>query len=68
MLTAEEIPDAALAGARFVHFGSVSLTTDPARSATLDAVRRAKALGAVITYDPITAPVSGPAGKRPLTR
>lgn len=52
MLTAEEIPDAALAGARFVHFGSVSLTTDPARSATLDAVRRAKALGAVITYDP----------------
>ena len=52
MLAAEEIPDAALQGAKMVHFGSVSLTADPSRSATLDAVRRAKALGATITYDP----------------
>ena len=41
MLTAAEIPDEALARAKVVHFGSVSLTADPSRSATLDAVRRA---------------------------
>lgn len=52
MLSKEDIPDAALEGARIVHFGSVSLTADPSRSATLDAVRRAKAMGKTITYDP----------------
>ena len=52
MLCAEEIPDAALQGAKMVHFGSVSLTADPSRSATLDAVGRAKAMGKTITYDP----------------
>lgn len=51
-LSAADIPDQALQSARMVHFGSVSLTADPSRSATLDAVRRAKASGAVITYDP----------------
>ena len=51
-LTAGDIPDSALQRARFVHFGSVSLTADPSRSATLDAVRRARAMGKVITYDP----------------
>ena len=52
MLSSEDIPDAALEGAKVVHFGSVSLTADPSRSATLDAVRRAKAMGKTITYDP----------------
>ena len=52
-LTAGDIPDSALQSARFVHFGSVSLTADPSRSATLDAGRRARALGQVIPYDPI---------------
>ena len=52
MLSKEDIPDAALEGAKVVHFGSVSLTADPSRSATLDAVRRAKAMGKTITYDP----------------
>lgn len=51
-LSAADIPDQALQSARMVHFGSVSLTADPSRSATLDAVRRAKEQGAVITYDP----------------
>ncbi len=37
---------------RFVHFGSVSLTADPARSATLFAVENAKRAGALISYDP----------------
>lgn len=52
MLAPADISDEMLRAARIVHFGSVSLTADPARSATLDAVRRAKAMGAVITYDP----------------
>ena len=52
MLSSEDIPDAALEGAKIVHFGSVRLTADPSRSATLDAVRRAKAMGKTITYDP----------------
>ena len=42
----------ALKAAKIVHFGSVSLTADPSRTATLDAAARAKKLGAVITYDP----------------
>ena len=52
MLSAGDIPDAALRQAKLVHFGSVSLTADPSRAATLDAVRRAKAMGKTITYDP----------------
>lgn len=34
------------------HFGSLSLTDEPARSATLFAVEHAKKAGAVISYDP----------------
>lgn len=52
MLSKEDIPDEVLKTAKIVHFGSVSLTEDPSRTATLDAVSRAKKLGAIITYDP----------------
>ena len=52
MLCKEDIPDEALKAAKIVHFGSVSLTADPSRTATLDAAVRAKKLGATITYDP----------------
>ena len=52
MLCKEDIPEGALKNAKIVHFGSVSLTADPSRTATLDAAARAKKLGAVITYDP----------------
>ena len=52
MLRKEDIPEEALKAAKIVHFGSVSLTADPARTATLDAAARAKKLGAIITYDP----------------
>ena len=52
MLNKEDIPEEALKAANIVHFGSVSLTADPARTATLDAAARAKKLGAIITYDP----------------
>ena len=52
MLSKEDISDEALKAAKIVHFGSVSLTADPSRTATLDAAARAKKLGAIITYDP----------------
>ena len=51
MLTAEEIPEN-LSGTKYFHFGSVSLTAEPARTATLEAVARAKSSGAIISYDP----------------
>lgn len=52
MLCREDIPEEALGAARIVHFGSVSLTADPSRTAVLDAAARAKKRGAVLTYDP----------------
>ncbi len=52
MLLKDEIPLGLLKEARFVHFGSVSLTRDPARTTTLCAVEAARGMGAVITYDP----------------
>ena len=51
-LRADEIAEEQLKNTRFLHFGSVSLTTDPARSATLHAVKTAKQYGATISYDP----------------
>lgn len=52
MLQKEELCHSQLTGTRILHFGSVSLTCDPSRSATLHAVNTAKAHGAVISYDP----------------
>lgn len=51
-LTREQIPNRLLEQAEIVHFGSVSLTSMPARGAVLDAVRYAKAQGKLISYDP----------------
>ena len=51
-LRAEEISEEQLKNTRFLHFGSVSLTTDPARTATLYAAETAKKHGAIISYDP----------------
>lgn len=47
-----EISDTQLKNTKFLHFGSVSLTAEPARSATLHAARTAKTHGALISYDP----------------
>lgn len=52
MLTGDDIPVQVLQNSAVFHFGSVSLTTEPARSATMLAAKAAKANGAVITYDP----------------
>lgn len=39
-------------GCRIFHFGSLSLTNEPSRSATIEAVKAAKKAGAIISYDP----------------
>ena len=51
-LAAEEISLEQLKNTRILHFGSVSLTAEPARGATLYAAKTAKANGAIISYDP----------------
>ena len=50
-LRREDVPEALLR-TKFFHFGSVSLTAEPARSTTLWAASEAKARGAWISYDP----------------
>ena len=52
LLSSEEISTELLGNTRFLHFGSVSLTDDRARTTTLFAAQKAKELGAVVTYDP----------------
>ena len=51
-LSVQEVAGDALARTRILHFGSVSLTPGPSRSATLYAARQARAAGALVSYDP----------------
>lgn len=51
-LSVKDIRAEHLKNTKFLHFGSVSLTTDPARSATLYAAKTARENGALISYDP----------------
>lgn len=51
-LKPEELDEALLSDCKIFHFGSLSLTDDPAKEATLQAVRLAKEAGALISYDP----------------
>jgi len=50
-LRPDELDAALLRSTRAFHFGSLSLTDEPACSATLAAVQMAKAAGALISYD-----------------
>ena len=50
-LRPDELDEALLRSTRAFHFGSLSLTDEPARSATVEAVKIAKAAGALISYD-----------------
>lgn len=52
LLTAEEAVRALSPLPKLLHFGSVSLTADPARTATLKAADYARAHGVLISYDP----------------
>ena len=51
-LTAEELDEALLRSCRVFHFGSLSLTDEPCRTATRRAVALARQAGAVISFDP----------------
>lgn len=51
-LSREQLEEIDFPEARIFHFGAVSLTTQPARAATLYAVERAKKAGSIISYDP----------------
>jgi fructokinase len=50
-LRPDELDVALLRSTRAFHFGSLSLTDEPARSATVEAVKIARAGGALISYD-----------------
>lgn len=52
LLRAEEVDARLVTHCRVFHFGSVSLTDEPCRSATLTAAAMAKEAGALISYDP----------------
>ncbi|MCL2368023.1 MAG: carbohydrate kinase, partial [Oscillospiraceae bacterium] len=51
-LDASELDVSILEGTRVFHFGSISLTDEPVRSATMRALEIAKGAGALISYDP----------------
>ena len=51
-LKKEELDQTLISGCRIFHFGSLSLTDEPAESTTIEAVKMAKAAGVLISYDP----------------
>ena len=52
MLTPEELDRDLLEGSRIFHFGTLSLTDEPCRSATAAAVETARRAGALLSFDP----------------
>ena len=52
MLTADEVPEDAVATCRIFHFGTLSMTHPGVREATKKAVACAKKGGAIISFDP----------------
>lgn len=52
MLRWEEVDTGLLSSCRIFHFGTLSLTDEPCRTSTINAVTAAKAAGAMISFDP----------------
>ncbi|KPV44425.1 PfkB family carbohydrate kinase [Alicyclobacillus ferrooxydans] len=52
MLEPDDVDPELLSQTKLFHFGSVSMTADPSRTATLASVRAARNAGAIISYDP----------------
>ncbi|MBQ3099873.1 MAG: carbohydrate kinase [Clostridia bacterium] len=52
MLRSAEVDECLLCDCKIFHFGSVSLTGDPARTATLESAKKAGEAGALVSYDP----------------
>ena len=51
-ITEKELDMEILGNTKIFHVGSLSLTSEPARSTTFAAIKAAKSAGAVISYDP----------------
>ena len=51
-ISTDELDERLLQSCRIFHIGSLSLTDEPARTATFDAVKLAKASGALISFNP----------------
>ena len=51
-LSADELDEDVLSNCRIFHFGSLSLTDEPVRTATHRAIELARTSGAIISYDP----------------
>ena len=51
-LKPDEVEEGYISGSKVFHFGSISLISNPSRSATLKAVKAAEKNGVTITYDP----------------
>ena len=51
-LRIEDLSEQILKNCKLFHFGSLSLTNEPSRSATIKAAQIAKGAGAIISYDP----------------
>jgi fructokinase len=52
LFTPREVDRDAISQAKLLHFGSISLISEPSRSATLYAVDAARAVGSLVSYDP----------------
>jgi fructokinase len=52
LFTAADVDAAAIGRAKLLHFGSISLIAEPARSGTLAAVAAARGAGLRVSYDP----------------
>ncbi|GKU75604.1 carbohydrate kinase [Paenibacillus sp. L3-i20] len=52
MLRTEDVDYSKIAGAKLFHFGSVSMTHEPSRTATLATAAYAKSQGLIVTFDP----------------
>ena len=52
MLRTEELQEQILKDTRIFHFGTLSMTDEPVRSATGHAIETAKANGAMLSFDP----------------
>ncbi|PJF28950.1 MAG: fructokinase [Phototrophicales bacterium] len=48
----QDIDEAVLSTAKIFHFGSITLITEPSRSATIQAATHARQQGAIVSYDP----------------
>ena len=60
MISQDDLDSSIIQNCRIFHFGSLSLTDEPARSSTYAAVKMAKASGSIVSYDPNYRPLLWP--------